>query len=188
MIVTVLTGPLPRDYDPSAVRHLINAQRQSLQEAPGLVFMAHGLRGDLTHSPVSQYAAAAVWSNSSRMAEYLWGDLLAGLRSHLGLPCIEVLPVASVQVNRLALATADTMMITRSRTADPEDLAERAIVLKADARRVIQARGKHAAVRAVDLGTGLDVSVDVMTGAPRNAAGDVFRVLHISAPEPPPTA
>jgi len=184
MILMHSTVALPRDYSMDRVRERVAAQAPDLDAAPGLLLFAHGLRvagegGIGTH----RLALAAVWSNTSRLAAYLWEPGgFERVRAQYGHAEVALRSVAGLQIDRSKADRADRLVVDTTPPAADTPLSGLGSQAKDGADKALRSRDVHAAVRGVDPGTGASVSIDVRTGLPRGGDGEVYELLHLSLP------
>ncbi|WP_297081018.1 DUF4865 family protein [uncultured Demequina sp.] len=184
MILLHCSVSLPRDYSVDRVRERVAAQAPELDSAPGLLLFAHGLRvagerGIGTH----RLAMAAVWSNTSRLAAYLWEPGgLERVRAQYGSVDVSLWSIAGLQIDRAKTGRADRLVIQTSAPDADTPLSALGAQAKDAADKALRSRDVHAAARGVDPGRGCSLAVDLRTGLPRDGEDDAFELLHLSVP------
>ena len=172
---------LPADYDMGVIRHRVARLGHLLDDWDGLGFKAYlirerGLRG----SPVSQYAPFYLWNTVEGMNAFLWGGGFQGLSDDFGRPSVR-------QWTGLACEEGDgshARFAVRRRQPVPASgrLAEAVGDAVREVRRLAAEDGALLAAAAVDTSRWELVHFSLWEHETPKADGDLFEVLHLSAP------
>jgi hypothetical protein len=172
---------LPADYDMGVIRDRVARSGHLLDDWDGLGLKAYlmrerGLRG----SPVNQYAPFYLWNTVEGMNAFLWGGGFQRLSDDFGRP-------SARQWTGLAYeegAGSRGRFAVRRRQPVPVSgaLAEVAEDAVREARRLAAADGALLAAAAVDTSRWELVHFSLWEHDSPKADGDVFEVLHLSAP------
>ncbi|MGV9880150.1 DUF4865 family protein [Streptomyces sp. NPDC003006] len=175
---------LPADYDMGVIRHRVESKGHLLDAFAGLGFKAYLMRErGKDGSPVNQYAPFYCWNTAEGMNSFLWGPGFQGLVDDFGRPAVQH---GSVLAYEDALAPGITPKVAvrrRRRIPEPSRLPEPAHELAEDTRRLVRQAGAVSALTAVDPRTWEAVHFSLWEHEAPQGLGDVFRVLHLSAPE-----
>jgi hypothetical protein len=175
---------LPARYDMGIIRDRVARRGHLLDDWGGLGLKAYlirerGLRG----SPVNQYAPFYLWNTVDGMNSFLWGGGFQGVSDDFGRP-------SARQWTGLAYEEGDgshARFAVRHRHPVPDGvlLAESAEDAVGEARRLAAEDGALCAAAAVDTSRWELVHFSLWErweqDAPK-ADGEVFEVLHLSAP------
>ncbi|MFE6409375.1 DUF4865 family protein [Streptomyces sp. NPDC057837] len=172
---------LPADYDMGVIRDRVARRGHLLDDWDGLGLKAYlvrerGLRG----SPVNAYAPFYLWNTVEGMNAFLWGGGFQGVADDFGRPSVRQwtgLAYAEGEGGRPGFAVRQRQPVpARGPLADAvEDAA-------AGAGRLAAREGAVLAAVAVDTSRWEVVTFSLWDRAPAGAEGDVFEVLHLSAP------
>ncbi|MEU3852969.1 DUF4865 family protein [Streptomyces sp. NPDC029554] len=172
---------LPADYDMSVIRDRVARRGRLLDDWEGLGLKAYlirerGVRG----SPVNAYAPFYLWNTVDGMNAFLWGGGFQGIVDDFGRP-------SARQWTGLAYeegAGGQARFAVRERQQLPDDgpLADLAADAADGARRSAARDGALLASAAVDTSRWELVTFSLWDHEPAGAEGDVFEVLHLSAP------
>lgn len=181
---------LPADYDMQIIRHRVKSKGHLLDDFEGLGLKAYGIRErGVDGSPVNQYAPFYLWADQEAMNGFLLGDGFRGVVRDFGRPT-----VASWQglFHRAGPAAGALPGAFTRRT---ETLPEGADVATAVARAVAEHEELATADAVHTTALGLDPrhwelvhftlwadGTAPTDSATKAAAGDRYRVLHLSAP------
>ncbi|MFB0614880.1 DUF4865 family protein [Streptomyces sp. AGS-58] len=172
---------LPADYDMGVIRARVARVGHLLDDWEGLGLKAYLIRERGAHgSPVNQYAPFYLWNTVDGMNRFLWGGAFQGLVNDFGRPPVR-------QWTGLAYAEgtrAPAAFAVRRRQPVPEE-AELAALMEdavAEAERLAGQDGAVLAAAAVDPHRWELVHFSLWEHATAKADGDVFEVLHVSAP------
>jgi hypothetical protein len=172
---------LPADYDMSLIRDRVARRGHLLDDWDGLGLKAYlvrerGLRG----SPVNAYAPFYLWNTVDGMNAFLWGGAFQGIADDFGRPCAR-------QWTGLAYEEGDggpARFAVRGLHPVPDGgpLGDAARDAAAGAGRLAARDGVLLAAAAVDTSRWELVTFSLWDREPAGAEGDVFEVLHLSAP------
>jgi len=174
---------LPADYDTGVVRARVARIGHLLDDWEGLGFKTYLLRErGVNGSPVNQYAPFYLWNTVEGMNRFLWGGAFQGLSDDFGRPAVR-------QWTGLAYEDGDAVgsparVAVRRRQLVPEGV-ELADVMAEAAGEVGRLAGEDGAVlaaAAVDSSRWELVHFSLWEHTEPKAEGDVFEVLHMSAP------
>lgn len=175
---------LPADYDMGIVRARVSRVGHLLDGWEGLGFKAYLMRERGVHgSPVNQYAPFYLWNTVEGMNSFLWGGAFQGLVDDFGRPVVQ--HWTGLAYEEGAAAGAPARVAVRRRQAVPEG-REVSGVMKdaaAEAGRLAGLDGAVCASAAVDPRHWEVVHFSLWDHDAPRAAGEVFQVLHVSAPE-----
>ncbi|MEV7194211.1 DUF4865 family protein [Streptomyces sp. NPDC093510] len=175
---------LPADYDMGVIRHRVESKGHLLDDFPGLGFKAYLMRErGRDGSPVNQYAPFYLWNTAEGMNSFLWGPGFQGLVDDFGRPVVQNWTVLAYEEGDAAGAVPRTAVRRHQRIAAPTPLSEYAGELAAETRRLARRRGAVSALTAVDPRTWEAVHFSLWEHEAPDVPGDVFQVLHLSAPE-----
>ncbi|WP_369216305.1 DUF4865 family protein [Streptomyces flavofungini] len=178
---------LPADHDMDTIRHRVATKGHLLDAFPGLGFKAYLMRERGRHrSPVNQYAPFYLWNTAHGMNSFLRGPGFQGLVDDFGRPAVRHWTVLAYEESPDATAGgALPRAAVRRRRTLPETapLSAAADELADEAGRLTREEGASAALTAVDPRTWEAVSFSLWADEAPDDAGDVFEVLHVSAPE-----
>ncbi|GAA3155996.1 DUF4865 family protein [Streptomyces rameus] len=172
---------LPADYDMGIIRARVTRVSPALEEWAGLGLKAYLIRERGVHgSPVNQYAPFYLWNTLEGMNRFLWGGAFQGLVDDFGRPAVRQwtgLGCAEGTGSRPAVAV-------RRRRPVPEGV-ELTVLMEdavAEAERLAAEDGAVLAATAVDAHRWELVHFSLWEHDAPKADGDVFEVLHLSAP------
>ncbi|MFI1165536.1 DUF4865 family protein [Streptomyces sp. NPDC020801] len=178
---------LPADYDMGIVRDRVARLGHLLDDWDGLGSKTYLMRERGVHgSPVNQYAPFYLWNTVEGMNSFLWGGAFQGLADSFGRP--EVRQWTGVAYEESDTADSGTVAVAVRRRRPVPDGAVLAEVMEDavhETRRLAAQDGAVLAAAAVDTGRWELVHFSLWShwehDAPR-ADGEVFQVLHVSAP------
>jgi hypothetical protein len=176
----VIDVPLSTDMD--AIRSTAESTGDALAESPGLLagITAISVAGvdDYVRNSV---AMLTVWANTSRMAEFLWGDATAQVERKLARPSARTWTVSSVQLNRGIFSTVTHAGLHVRPRTDFGPLSQIVSGHRANVAQTAAGRANALACRGLDPNTWEDVSVDAWRGRPRSYDGRLFSVVRAVA-------
>jgi hypothetical protein len=174
---------LPADYDMGIIRGRVARVGHLLDEWDGLGVKAYVLRERGVHgSPVNQYAPFYLWNTVEGMNRFLWGGAFQGLVNDFGRP--EVVRWSGLAYEEGGASGSPAAVAVRRRQRIPEG-GELAAVMEEAVRETRQLAGADGAVfaaAAVDPHSWELVHFSLWEQDTPKAEGDVFQVLHLSAP------
>ncbi|MEV7069652.1 DUF4865 family protein [Streptomyces sp. NPDC093990] len=184
---------LPADYDMGVVRARVERVGHLLDDWEGLGFKTYLMRERGVHgSPVNQYAPFYLWNTMEGMNTFLWGGAFQGLSDDFGRPAVRQWTGVAYEEGGAAGPTADpagaavspARWAVRRRQPVPDGV-ELALVM-ADAvgetERLAGEDGAVCAAAVVDTARWELVHFSLWTHESPKADGEMFEVLHMSAP------
>ncbi|MFD5340399.1 DUF4865 family protein [Streptomyces hawaiiensis] len=172
---------LPAGYDMGIIRDRVARRGHLLDDWDGLGLKAYlirerGLRG----SPVNQYAPFYLWNTVAGMNAFLWGGGFQGVGDDFGRPSARQWTGLAYEEGKGSHAR----FALRRRQPVPDGglLADAVEAAVDEARRLAVADGALLAAAAVDTGRWELVHFSLWEQDPPQAGGEVFEVLHLSAP------
>jgi hypothetical protein len=174
---------LPADYAMDIIRDRVARIGHLLDDWEGLGLKAYLLRErGVDGSPVNQYAPFYLWNTMEGMNTFLWGGAFQGLSNDFGRPSVRQWAGVAYEEGGAVGSPARVAVRHRQPMPDSVELAD----LMADAvHRTARLAGEDGAVlaaSAVDTGRWELVHFSLWDHDTPKAEGDVFRVLHLSAP------
>ncbi|WP_405970174.1 DUF4865 family protein [Streptomyces sp. NBC_00988] len=174
---------LPADYDMGIIRGRVARVGQLLDDWDGLGFKAYLLRERGVHgSPVNQYAPFYLWNTVEGMNRFLWGGAFQGLVNDFGRPEVSQWTGLAYEEGGAAGAPAAVAVRQRQRIAGSGELAAVMEDAVGETRRLAGEDGAVLAAAAVDPYSWELVHFSLWEHESPKAEGDVFQVLHLSAP------
>ncbi|MGR3874407.1 DUF4865 family protein [Streptomyces graminifolii] len=174
---------LPAAYDMGIVRGRVARVGHLLDDWDGLGFKTYLLRERGVHgSPVNQYAPFYLWNTVEGMNRFLWGGAFQGLVNDFGRP--KVLGWSGLAYEEGGAAGSPAVVAVRRRQSIAEG-GELAAVMEdavAETRRLADEDGAVLAAAAVDPHRWELIHFSLWEHDAPKAEGDVFQVLHLSAP------
>jgi hypothetical protein len=173
---------MPLATNMAAIRDTAESTGASLEASPGLLTgitaMTVAGQGESTRNTV---AMLTVWANTSRMAEFLWGDATAEVEKRLARPTAHIWPVSSVQLDRSRFPniTHAGLHIMPRMTYNP--ISSLVKQQRTATQKAAAGRSTALACRGLDPKTWEDVSIDAWIGHPRAYDGRVFEVVQAIA-------
>ncbi|MFJ8467708.1 DUF4865 family protein [Streptomyces swartbergensis] len=172
---------LPANYDMGVIRDRVARVGHLLDDWDGLGFKAYlirerGLRG----SPVSQYAPFYLWNTVEGMNAFLWGGGFQGLSDDFGRPSVRQWTALAYEEG----PGSHARFAVRRRQPVPVSglLAEAVEDAVREVRRLAAEDGALLAAAAVDTSRWELVHFSLWEHDTPKADGDMFEVLHLSAP------
>ncbi|MFE9096876.1 DUF4865 family protein [Streptomyces sp. NPDC007264] len=174
---------LPADYDMGIIRGRVSRVGHLLDDWDGLGIKAYLMRERGAHgSPVNQYAPFYLWNTVEGMSSFLWGGPFQGLVGDFGRP--EVQQWTGLAYEEGAAPGSPAVVAVRRRQQVPEgarlsDVMEDAV---RETGRLAAQDGAVLAASAADPHRWELVHFSLWDHDTPEAAGEVFQVLHVSAP------
>lgn len=173
---------LPADYDMAVIRRRVAERGHLLDRWEGLGLKAYLMRErGVQGSPVSQYAPFYLWNAVSGMNSFLWGGGFQGICDDFGRPSVRGWSGLAYEDGGGSRARAAVRR--RQPVPDGVPLAEVAEEARSEVRRLAAQEGAVLAAAGVDTGAWEVVHFSLWEQESPEAVGDVFQVLHLSAPE-----
>lgn len=175
---------LPADYDMEIIRRRVATRGHLLDEWEGLGFKTFLMRARGEHgSPVNQYAPFYLWNTLAGMNAFLWGGPFQGIADDFGRPSVRQWTGLAYAEGGAAGSPARLAVRRRQQVPDGVPLTG---VMADGTRETERLAGEHGAVlaaAAVDTSRWELVHFSLWEHDVPKAEGDVFEVLHMSAPE-----
>ena len=175
---------LPADYDMDVIRARVARVGHLLDGWEGLGFKAYLLRErGVDGSPVNQYAPFYLWNTVEGMNSFLWGGGFQGLSDDFGRPSVRQWTGVAYEEGRGASGSPARVAVRR-RQLVPEGVELAGVMADAvgEAERLAGEDGAVLAAAAVDTSRWELVHFSLWEHDTPKAAGEVFQVLHLSAP------
>jgi Domain of unknown function (DUF4865) len=178
---------LPADYDMGIIRARVARAGSGLDGYQGLGLKAYLIReSGVDASPVNQYAPFYLWADSAGAASFLWaGDGFHRIVSDFGRPVVQTwvgggsLPGAATAAEPLF---AERVVAPIEADADPAFAGER---LQARIATIAADPVVHSVAYGIDPRTWQSVVFTLFVTHPEAWTGELYQVLHLSAPEQP---
>ena len=170
---------LPLATDASLVRAHAARLGAALDDTDGLLAGVVGVaEAGVDGETRNRLALISLWGNSSRMAQFLWSDAVAGIERELARPSARLWSVTTARLDgkRIASPTHAGVSVT---PAANHPLADRVAEHRGAADRAIAGRSTALSARGFDTASWEEVSVDVWTGRPRTYDGIVVPVASV---------
>ncbi|AZM93793.1 DUF4865 family protein [Streptomyces sp. W1SF4] len=174
---------LPADYDMGVIRARVLRLGHALDDWDGLGFKTYLMRERGVHgSPVNQYAPFYLWNTMEGMNTFLWGGAFQGPVDDFGRP--DVRQWTGLAYEEGAAAGSPAVAAVRRRERVPEGVTLSAFMEDAvrETERLASREGAVLAAAAVDSHRWELVRFSLWDHPAPEAPGDVFEVLHVSAP------
>ncbi|MGW3288131.1 DUF4865 family protein [Streptomyces sp. NPDC001002] len=174
---------LPADYDMAVIRGRVARVGHLLDAWDGLGIKTYLVRERGGHgSPVNQYAPFYLWNTMEGMNTFLWGGAFQGLSNDFGRPSIR--QWTGLAYEEGGAADSPARFAVRRRQPVPESVQLVEVMAEAvrETERLAGADGAVLAAAAVDTGRWELVHFSLWEHDTPKADGDVFEVLHLSAP------
>ena len=174
---------LPADYDTGIIRSRVARVGQLLDDWDGLGFKTFLLRERGVHgSPVNQYAPFYLWNTVEGMNRFLWGGAFQRLVNDFGRPEVAQWTGLAYEEGGAAGSPAAVAVRRRQRLTEGVELAGVVEDAVGETRRLAGEDGAVLAAAAVDPHSWEIVHFSLWEDETPKAEGDVFQVLHLSAP------
>jgi hypothetical protein len=174
---------LPADYDMGVIRARVARVGHLLDEWEGLGLKAYLMRERGVHgSPVNQYAPFYLWDTVAGMNSFLWGGPFQGLSDDFGRPLVRQWTGLALEEGGAAGSPARVAVRTRQPVPDGVELAEFMGDAARAAGRLAAQDGAVLAAAVVDAGRWELLHFSLWAHDTPKADGEVFQVLHLSAP------
>jgi len=174
---------LPADYDMAVIRDRVARVGHLLDDWTGLGIKTYLMRERGVHgSPVNQYAPFYLWNTMEGMNAFLWGGAFQGLSNDFGRPSVRQWTGLAYEKGGAADSSARFAVRRRQPVPEGVELAEVMADAVRETERLAGADGAVLAVAAVDTGRWELVHFSLWEHDVPKTDGDVFEVLHLSAP------
>ena len=174
---------LPADYDTNVIRDRVARVGHLLDDWEGLGFKTYLLRErGVNGSPVNQYAPFYLWNTMQGMNTFLWGGAFQGLSNDFGRPSVRQWTGLAYEEGGVPGSSA--RFAVRRRQPVPEGVVLADVMADAaqETARLAGEDGAVLAAAAVDSSRWELVHFSLWEHDTPKADGDVFEVLHMSAP------
>ncbi|MGW2488392.1 DUF4865 family protein [Streptomyces sp. NPDC001606] len=174
---------LPADYDMGVIRSRVGRVGHLLDDWDGLGIKTYVMRERGVHgSPVNQYGPFYLWNTMEGMNSFLWGGLFQGPVDSFGRP--EIRQWSGLAFEEGSASGSAASYAVRRRLPVPEgvELAAFMADAAAETERLAAEDGAVLAASAVDTRAWEVVHFSLWEHDTPKADGDVFQVLHLSAP------
>jgi hypothetical protein len=174
---------LPADYDMDIIRGRVARVGHLLDDWDGLGLKTYLMRERGRHgSPVNQYAPFYLWNTVEGMNRFLWGGAFQGLVGDFGRPAVRQWTGLAHEEGRAAPGRAAFAVRRRQPVPDGAEMAVLMEEAVAETRRLAGEDGAVLAAAAVDPHRWELVHFSLWEHDTPKAEGDLFQVLHVSAP------
>ncbi|MFF5015445.1 DUF4865 family protein [Streptomyces sp. NPDC001165] len=174
---------LPADYDMGVIRSRVARVAHRLDDWDGLGIKTYVLRERGVHgSPVNQYGPFYLWNTMEGMNRFLWGGAFQGPVDDFGRPDIRQWTGLAFEEGSAAGSPAAFAVRRRQPVPDGVELAAFMADTASETGRLAATDGAVLAAAAVDTRAWEVVHFSLWEHAAPKAEGDVFEVLHLSAP------
>ncbi|MFC8126527.1 DUF4865 family protein [Streptomyces sp. NPDC057302] len=177
---------LPADYDMAVIRHRVATKGHLLDDYPGLGAKAYLIRErGVDDSPVNQYAPFYLWNTPEGMNSFLWGPGFQGIVDDFGRPEVQHWTGLAFAEGTASGAPARSAVRRRIPIPAGARLGTFATELADETAQLAGRGGAVYAAAAIDPRTWealLFSAWDHESDAPKGE-GEVFQILHVSAPE-----
>ncbi|MDT0610488.1 DUF4865 family protein [Streptomyces lancefieldiae] len=176
---------LPADYSMDVVRERVARTGHLLDDWPGLGLKAYLMRERGVHgSPVNQYAPFYLWNTMEGMNSFLWEGAFQRPTDDFGRPSVRQWTGLAYEEGGAVRSPARTAVRRRRPVPEGVPLSEVAAEAVRETGRLAAGDGALLAAAVVDTGRWELVHFSLYThDAPSTVEGEVFQVLHLSAPE-----
>lgn len=174
---------LPADYDMAVVRARVARIGHLLDDWEGLGFKTYLIRErGVNGSPVNQYAPFYLWNTVEGMNTFLWGGAFQGLSDDFGRPSVRQWTGLSYEEGGAAGSPARSAVRLRQPVPEGAELAQVMADAVGGTKRLAGADDVVFTAAAVDTARWELVRFSLWAHEAPEAEGDVFEVLHVSAP------
>ncbi|AVH60340.1 MULTISPECIES: DUF4865 family protein [Streptomyces] len=174
----------PADYDMDIIRGRVSRIGHLLDDWDGLGFKTYLIRErGVDGSPVNQYAPFYLWNGAEGMNRFLWGGAFQGLVNDFGRPVVQHWTGLAYEEGGAAGSPAKVAVRRRERVPEGVELSEVMEEAVREAGRLAALDGAVCAAAAVDPRHWELVHFSLWDHDSPKAPGEIFRVLHMSAPE-----
>jgi hypothetical protein len=155
-----------------------------LDDWDGLGFKTYLMRErGVDGSPVNQYAPFYLWNQAEGMNSFLWGGAFQGLVNDFGRPVVQHWTGLAYEEGGAAGSSARVALRHRRPVPEGVELSEAMEEAAREAKRLAGLDGAVSAAAAVDPRHWELVHFSLWDQEAPKETGEVFQVLHMSAPE-----
>ncbi|WP_369776470.1 DUF4865 family protein [Streptomyces sp. R33] len=174
---------LPADYDMTIIRDRVSRLGHALDDWDGLGFKMYLMRERGVHgSSVNQYAPFYLWNTMEGMNAFLWGGAFQRPVDDFGRPEVRQWIGLAYEEGSAAHSPAVVAVRRRQRVPDAVPLSEFMEDAVREAGRLAAQDGAVLAAAVVDSHRWELVHFSLWDHHTPKASGEVFEVLHVSAP------
>jgi hypothetical protein len=172
---------LPADYDMGIIRGRVGRVGHLLDDWDGLGAKAYLMRErGVDGSPVNQYAPFYLWNTVEGMNSFLWGGAFQGLSDDFGRPSVRQWTGLAYEAG--GCSSPRTAVRRRQPVPDGAVWSEVMEDVVRETGRLAAEDGAVLVAAAVDTSRWEFVHFSLWEQDAPEAAGEVFEVLHLSAP------
>lgn len=185
MIAMTWIIDVPLTTDMGEIRAIATSTADALEQSAGLLAGITGIsEAGVDEESRNSIGMLTIWANTSRMAEFLWGDATAQVERRLARPSARIWTVSSVQLDRPTFARVSHAGLFVRPRANNGPISALVDEQRTAAARSGAGRATGLACRALDPGSWEDASIDAWTGRPRSYDGRVLRIVKAVAGAP----
>ncbi|MFJ4201105.1 DUF4865 family protein [Streptomyces sviceus] len=174
---------VPADYDMDVIRARVARIGHLLDDWEGLGLKTYLMRErGVNGSPVNQYAPFYLWNTMEGMNTFLWGGAFQGLSNDFGRPSVRQWTGLSYEEGGAVGDPARWAVRRRQQVPEGVELAEVMADAVGESERLAGEDGAVCAAVAVDTARWELVHFSLWTHQSPKADGEMFEVLHVSAP------
>ncbi|MET9832125.1 DUF4865 family protein [Streptomyces sp. NPDC006385] len=174
---------LPADYDMEIIRRRVAHKGHLLDAWAGLGLKAYLVRERGVHgAPVNQYAPFYLWNTVAGMNGFLWGGPFQGIVDDFGRPSVRQWSGLAYQEGVAARSPARAAVLRTRQVPDGVPLTDFMADAVRENERLAGADGAVLSASAVDTSRWQTVHFSVWDNDTPKADGDLYEVLHLSAP------
>ncbi|MEU9166534.1 DUF4865 family protein [Streptomyces sp. NPDC048420] len=174
---------LPAGYDMNVIRDRVARVGHLLDDWKGLGFKTYLMRErGVNGSPVNQYAPFYLWNTVEGMNTFLWGGAFQGLSDDFGRPSVRQWAGLSYEEGGAVGSSARSAVRLGQPVPSGVELAGVMAEAVSETERLAGDDGVVFAAAAVDTARWELVHFSLWAYGTPKADGDVFEVLHVSAP------
>ncbi|MFD7706382.1 DUF4865 family protein [Streptomyces sp. NPDC059785] len=174
---------LPADYDMGVIRDRVARRGHALDDWDGLALKAYLMRErGVAGSPVNQYAPFYLWHTPEGMNSFLWGGPFQGIVDDFGRPLVQHWSGLAYEEGAASGGPAEVAVRRREYVPVGVPVSEVMADAVRDVARTAAMVGAVCAGAAVDVRTWELVHFSLWDHERPKAAGELFRVLHLSQP------
>jgi hypothetical protein len=174
---------LPADYDMGVIRRRVASRGHLLDDWPGLGLKAYLMRERGVHgSPVNQYAPFYLWNTVAGMNAFLWGGPFQGIVDDFGRPSVRQWSGLAYEEGGAVGSPARVAVLRRQQVPDEGPLTDVMADTARETERLAREDGAVLSASAVDASLWELIQVSLWENDAPKADGDLYEVLHLSAP------
>jgi hypothetical protein len=175
---------LPADYDMGIIRDRVARKAHLLDHWEGLGFKTFLVRErGILGSPVNEYAPFYLWNTVKGMNSFLWEGAFQVIPDDFGRPAVRQWTGLAYAEGGAAGSSARIAVLRRQPVPDGVRLTEVEVEAARETQRLAGEDGAVLAAAVVDTSRWELVHFSLWEHDTPKADGDVYEVLHMSAPE-----